>query len=100
MIPVHVVVSSMSEEFEIPSKYFHNVYFLHHDCRYRLPLRCATHDSTSSHRVAPLPQYDPLAHGALAEMLRLTWNLAWNGSLDDLIKACRSQPQPKDAKQL
>ena len=32
------------------------------------------------------PNPDPLTSGTLAEMLRVTWNAAWNGGIEDLIK--------------
>ena len=33
------------------------------------------------------PSPDPLVSGALAEMLRFTWNAAWHAGIDEMIKS-------------
>ena len=54
--------------------------------RYRLPFRPATHYERSPHQVAPLPDPNPLQTGLPLEMLRISWNVAWNNGMDNLLK--------------
>ncbi|KAL3860206.1 hypothetical protein ACJMK2_010362 [Sinanodonta woodiana] len=53
--------------------------------RYRLPFRPSFHQETSPHKLPSQPQPDPLLHGAPAEMLRMTWNIAWHNGMDKML---------------
>ena len=57
------------------------------DFRFRLPFRPATHYEKSPNQVAPLPYPDPLQTGLPLEMLRISWNMAWHGGMDNLLKS-------------
>ncbi|KAK3610373.1 hypothetical protein CHS0354_008649 [Potamilus streckersoni] len=53
--------------------------------RYRLPFRPSFHQDSSPHKLPSQPQPDPLLHGAPAEMLRMTWNIAWHNGMDKML---------------
>ena len=54
--------------------------------RYKLPFKPPTHHSTSPHTIEIPGEGDPLTKGVLAELLRFTWNNAWNDGVEEAIK--------------
>ena len=54
--------------------------------RYRLPFKPPLHHTRSPNMGVMPPNPDPLTSGALAEMLRFSWNAAWHGGMDEMIK--------------
>ncbi|XP_064598734.1 rotatin-like [Liolophura sinensis] len=59
--------------------------------RYRLPFKTAVHHESSRHQGAPISESDPLTSGMPAEMLRITWNVAWHCGISKLLE-CLNHP--------
>ena len=63
--------------------------FQRHDftnCRSRLPFRPACHHDKSPHMVELPPDLDPIQTDKPLEMLRVSWNVAWHGGMEKLLK--------------
>ncbi|XP_062593037.1 rotatin-like isoform X3 [Saccostrea cucullata] len=54
--------------------------------RCRLPFRPACHHDNSPHVVELPPDPDPIKTDRPLEMLRISWNVAWHGGLEKLLK--------------
>ncbi|XP_052274853.1 rotatin-like isoform X2 [Dreissena polymorpha] len=65
--------------------------------RYKLPFRPATQPDTSPHApLAPMDP-DPLVTGEPLEMMRVTWNVAWNAGMDTLVEGLGKARQGSDS---
>lgn len=58
--------------------------------RYRLPFRPAVHHSVSPNSVLLPPENDILKTPMPQEMLRVAWNVAWCGGLDNLLQLMKA----------
>lgn len=54
--------------------------------RCRLPFRPACHHDNSPHTVELPPDPDPVQTDRPLEMLRISWNVAWHGGMEKLLK--------------
>ncbi|XP_078335545.1 rotatin-like [Crassostrea virginica] len=54
--------------------------------RSRLPFRPACHHDKSPHMVELPPDHDPIQIDKPLEMLRVSWNVAWHGGMEKLLK--------------
>ncbi|KAL4234763.1 hypothetical protein ACF0H5_006405 [Mactra antiquata] len=54
--------------------------------RYKLPFRPSTHYTKSPNQCPSTPDPDPFLTRLPLEMMRLSWNIAWNSGIDNLIK--------------
>ncbi|XP_070189691.1 rotatin-like isoform X1 [Littorina saxatilis] len=58
--------------------------------RYRLPFRPTVHHTVSPNSVLSPPEHDILKTAAPQEMLRVAWNVAWCGGLDNLLQLLKA----------
>ncbi|XP_041375404.1 rotatin-like [Gigantopelta aegis] len=67
--------------------------------RYRLPFRATLHHETSPNMVAVPPEDNPLMTGPPLEMLRISWNLAWNSGMENLLNLLKTSKNFTDVEE-
>ncbi|KAK3086250.1 hypothetical protein FSP39_015771, partial [Pinctada imbricata] len=65
--------------------------------RCRLPFRPACHHETSPHQVALPNDPDPLSSSPSCDMLKVSWNIAWHGGMEGLLKYLSRKKDSQDS---
>ncbi|KAK7504713.1 hypothetical protein BaRGS_00004199, partial [Batillaria attramentaria] len=60
------------------------------DVRYRLPFRVTAHHTVSPNAVLAPPESDVMKTTGPKEMLRVAWNVAWCGGLDQMLQILKT----------